>query len=192
MCFKNLRFLLVLSLVGLMFSCSDDEVAPENEEGLTEMRLVFKNPTDGEVVATARYFDADGPGPETPVFEVPDLLPNRTYNLSIEIIDGLRNNRDVSAHIRNNGERYQFFFSQTTPAFSNITYKDQDANGNPIGLELEVRTVAIAGSNGFLRVTLRKDVNKSAPGVAQGDVSNAEGEVRIQINFGFRIAGGGI
>jgi hypothetical protein len=190
--YTQLRNIFVFSIVFLIAAgCGDEEVAPENEEGLTQMKMVFSDPESGDIITEAIYLDEDGPGENQGTFEVPDLSPGRRYRVNIEIIDALRNNRDVSNHIRSNGTQYQFFFNQSTPAFSSLTYQDQDANGNPIGLELEVVATGSSGT-GFMRVTLVKDLDKSTAGISSNNRANSGGEIRIQINFAFRIIGGGI
>lgn len=180
------------SVALLLFSaCGEDEPVPENEEALTQMKLVFSDPDNGDIITEAIYLDEDGPGENQGTFEVPDLTPGRSYKVNIEIMDGLRNNKDVSAQIRSNGTQYQFFFNQSTPAFSSIAYADEDANGNPIGLELDVVASGNSGT-GFMRVTLVKDLDKSAAGVTFSNRAESGGEIRIQINYAFRIEGGGI
>lgn len=187
-----LRNTFIVSLALILFAaCGDEEPIPENEEALTQMKLVLSDPESGEFITEAIYLDEDGPGENQGTFEVPDLIPGRRYRINIEIVDGLRNNKDVSAHIQSNGTQYQFFFNQSTPAFSSIAYADEDADGNPIGLELEVVASGNPGT-GFMRVTLVKDLDKSAAGVTISNRANSGGEIRIQINYAFRIPGGGI
>lgn len=187
-----LRNAVLFSIMLLLItSCGDEEAVPENEEALTQMKLVFSDPDSGDIITEASYLDEDGPGENQGTFEVPDLVPGRRYRVSIEIIDALRNNKDVSAHINTNGTQYQFFFNQSTPAFSSIAYADEDAEGNPIGLAFEVVASGSTGT-GFMRVTLVKDLDKSTAGITFNNRANSGGEIRIQINFAFRIAGGGI
>ena len=60
-------------------------------------------------------------------------------------------------------------------------YMDMDGNGNPIGLTTTV-TTASAGS-GAITITLRHEPDKTAAGVAGGDISNAGGETDIEVTF---------
>jgi hypothetical protein len=190
--FTAIRNVLVITmLLSLFAACGDEEAVPENEEALTQMILVFSDPDTGDLIAEAIYSDEDGPGEIQGTFEVPSLSPGRRYHVTIKINDGLRNNRDVSADIASKATQYQFFFNQTTPAFSSIAYLDQDANGNPIGLEAEVVTSGSPGT-GFMRVTLVKDLDKAAPGVSISNRADSGGEIRIQINYAFQIESGGV
>jgi hypothetical protein len=189
--FKPFRFIATLILLSVMVvSCSEDEPLPENEEAVTEMKLVFVNSTNPNDIAEAIYSDPDGPGEQQGTFEVPDLRPGVLYNVRIEMRNQLRN-RNVSEFISQNADRYQFFFTQGTPAFSSIEYADEDSTGNPIGLQMRMRAGTSAGS-GTLRVSLLRDPNKTAQGVRTGSMINAGGELRLQINFGIRVLGGGI
>ncbi|MBK7753909.1 MAG: hypothetical protein IPI41_15275 [Flavobacteriales bacterium] len=78
------------------------------------------------------------------------------------------------------GVDHQFFFQ---PAGANITfaYSDADANGNPIGLQTTMASGT--ASVGSLKVTLRHEPDKTAAGVASGDITNAAGETDIEVTF---------
>jgi hypothetical protein len=60
-------------------------------------------------------------------------------------------------------------------------YDDMDGSGNPIGVANTYLT-GDAGSGTFT-VTLRHEPNKTAAGVADGDITNAGGETDIEVEF---------
>ena len=62
-----------------------------------------------------------------------------------------------------------------------IVYADTDSNGNPLGLLTSV-TTGEAGS-GIIQVILRHKPDKTASGVASGDITSAGGETDIDIEF---------
>lgn len=62
-----------------------------------------------------------------------------------------------------------------------ITYKDKDRSDRPIGLLTTI--VTGASGTGQLKITLRHEPNKSAPGVADGQIAQAGGETDIEIEF---------
>jgi hypothetical protein len=57
---------------------------------------------------------------------------------------------------------------------------------NPIGLDFSFATWT-AGGAGTLRITLRHLPNKSATGVASGDITNADGETDNRSRFSGKI-----
>ncbi len=64
---------------------------------------------------------------------------------------------------------------------SNITYLDQDENGNPLGLEFSFQTGE--PSVGNMTITLRHDLDKFAQGVSNGILTNAGGDTDISVTF---------
>jgi hypothetical protein len=64
-------------------------------------------------------------------------------------------------------------------------YADADGDGNPIGLRNRATTPA-AGS-GTITAILRHMPNKSAAGVASGDITNAGGDTDIEVDLNFTI-----
>ena len=87
---------------------------------------------------------------------------------------------DITAEILAEGVDHQFFF-QVNGADLVISYGDADTNGDPIGL-LSACFAGMAGS-GSLKVTLRHMPDKTAAGVAVGDITNAGGDTDIEVTF---------
>lgn len=166
--------------------CKPEEnavVAPppvNEEEVITTMVLSF----DGQAGATdkeLRFTDADGDGGGAPVFDLDTLQATSNYNVSIILMNEAANPVDtISNEVLVEGVDHQFFY-QPTGANVTIAYADVDVNGNPIGLQTTMATGA--ASAGVLRVTLRHLPNKSAAGVAGGDITNAGGNTDIEVDF---------
>ncbi|MFT7376933.1 MAG: hypothetical protein ACI88Z_000758, partial [Sphingobacteriales bacterium] len=55
----------------------------------------------------------------------------------------------------------------------------------PLGLQTTITTTDVG--NGTLTVILRHEPNKSASGVANGDISNAGGETDIEVTFNITV-----
>ena len=78
---------------------------------------------------------------------------------------------------------HQFFY-QSIPSdvITNFSYVDFDDHGKPLGNLFECKTNAVV-STGTLRITLRHQPNKDGINVANNDITNADGETDIEVNF---------
>ncbi|MBK7086576.1 MAG: type 1 periplasmic binding fold superfamily protein [Flavobacteriales bacterium] len=184
----NLRYMtMALFAAAAITGCKRDEEdtlvppPPANEEEvITTMILSF----DGQAGAAdkeLRFTDSDGDGGGVPVFELDTLQAASNYNVNIILLNETVSPIDtISNEVLEEGVDHQFFFQ---PIDANITfaYADTDANGNPISLQT---TMACGtASVGSLKVTLRHEPDKTAAGVASGDITNAAGETDIEVTF---------
>ena len=179
---KNLFYFLLMSgLILSVYSCDPDE--PEEgageEEVITTLNLTL-TATNGDVV-TMRFEDLDGDGGDEPTVTGGTLSANTNYAGSLELLNEAKDPvEDITEEVIEEDEVHQFFFSTTVPDIE-VRYADEDANGNPLGQVIEVRT-GDAGSGTFT-VTLRHEPDKFADGVMSGDISNAFGETDIEAEF---------
>ena len=67
-----------------------------------------------------------------------------------------------------------------------FTYGDTDKNGTPIGLAFTLKTGATA-TTGNITVVLRHLPDKSASGVATGDITNAGGSTDVFVTFPVKV-----
>jgi len=179
MCFK--KFLILLVVITVIFSgCEPDELVPPNKkEVITTFRYTL-TPEDGFPIFL--YFqDVDGSGNVPTRVEGGPFKPNSTYTGIIT----LENEQttpgvDITSEVKNEALEHQFFF-ETTVNGLNVTYNDKDANGNPLGLETTFTTGA--PGRGTLTVTLLHQPDKTATGVAEGEIKNAGGETDIELTF---------
>lgn len=182
------QVLLATLLVFSLSNCGDDEpvVPPNEEELITTVNLTF-TPSTGSAVPM-KFYDSDGEGgPANPVITGGSLKSNTEYSVSLELLNESETpSEDVTKEIEEEDEDHQFFFQ--TSAALNLThsYDDQDGNGNPVGLKNKITTGA--SSSGTLTLTLRHEADKSASGVAAGDITNAGGETDIEVTFDVTIA----
>lgn len=176
----NLRSILLLLVVGLLTfsSCSKDDPEVENEEELiTTLNYTLKSSAGETVVLT--FKDLDGDGGNAPEITGGTLKANTTYTGEMELRND-EENEDITEEIEEEDEDHQFFFDSNVAGVS-VSYDDQDADGNPIGLKSTLKT-GDAGS-GYLKVTLRHEPNKSGSGVKGGNIDNAGGETDIEVSF---------
>ncbi len=183
---KN-HFLFILLSVLLLASCKkENEVIftpppPSEHAVITSVKLTFFDNEGGENVEWM-FSDPDGDGGNPPVVTVQPLLANRNYTLLITLYNELEDPvLDVTPEIQDEEDDHQFFFLIDSELDITISYEDVDSNGYPIGLINEVETGL--ASSGEFRVVLKHFPNKTAPNVANGDMTNAGGGTDADVTF---------
>ncbi len=178
--------LLVLSL--LFTACSDDDSVPEiinEEEVITTVNLTLTDNNDN--VKILSFKDDDGNGPNAPVATADDLETNTTYTGSIVFLNELETpTENITAEVAEEDIDHQIFYVTSSSLNATVEYIDQDANGNPVGLDFTLTTGDVS-SEGSLTVILRHEPNKDASGVSDGDPANAGGETDVEAVFTINI-----
>lgn len=178
---KNLK-LIALLVIPVLFStsCSNDDAPVNEEEVITTVRTTL---TGGGQVITLTSRDLDGDGPNAPVVTVSgNLVAGTTYTGSTEFLNELEDPaEDITVEVEEEGADHQVFY-QLLSSIGTVTYTDTDANGRPIGLNFTL-VAGTSGSTGTLTVTLRHLPNKTATGVAAGDITNAGGNTDAAVTF---------
>ena len=161
-------------------SCYPDPVV--EEEVITTMTITLQ-PSDGGADVVLQTRDIDGDGPDEAVLTiVGDLLANTSYSGSIVILNEAEDPAEnYTAVIEEESLEYQFFYTIGSGLNASTEYMDEDSEGNPIGLDFTLTTTA--ASSGDITFTLRHEPVKSAEGVADGDITNADGETDITATF---------
>jgi hypothetical protein len=183
---KRIHFLaLSLAVVTLLPSCSDDDSAPQivnEEEVITTVTATF-TPVGGGNTVTLMSRDLDGDGPDAPVVTVSGpFTTNKTYNGTVTFLNELQNPAgNITEEIEEEGVEHQLFFLQAG-TLGTFAYADEDANGHPVGLGFTYNSAA-APATATLSIVLRHEPNKSASGVANGDITNAGGATDALVNF---------
>jgi hypothetical protein len=179
--YLNPAKILFLSAITLLaVSCSNDDNGPVNEEEV--ITTVTTTLTGGGQVITLNSRDLDGDGPNAPVVNVSgNLAANTTYTCTVSFLNETESPaEDITAEVEEEGVDHQVFYQLPT-ALGTFTYTDLDLNGKPIGLTFSL-TTGNAGA-GNLTVTLRHLPNKSAAGVASGDITNAGGSTDALVTY---------
>ena len=178
---KNLK-LIALLVIPVLFStsCSNDDAPVNEEEVITTVRTTL---TGGGQVITLTSRDLDGDGPNAPVVTVSgNLIAGTTYTGSTEFLNELEDpSEDITVEVEEEGAEHQVFY-QLASSLGTITYADEDINGNPIGLNFTL-VAGTSGTTGTLTVTLKHLPNKTATGVAAGDITNAGGNTDAAVTF---------
>ena len=172
---KTIKLLAVLFTASLIFtSCSDDDENPEivnEEEEITTVNITLTPVTGDAVVIMA--VDLDGEAGADPV-EITGgtLLANTTYTGSIELLNEMETPvEDVTLEIQEEDDVHQFFFF--SDADFSFEYLDEDENGLPVGLNFSLTTGDVGSTN--FSIELYHELDKEAPGVSDGDATNAVG-----------------
>ena len=180
---KTIKLFSFFALCALIFtSCSDDDDAtpdPINEEEVITTMIVTLVDDNG-TTKTMKVTDADGDGPLDPVFDVDALDANKTYTGSIEFLNELEG-EDITAEVAEEDDEHQVFYVPSSSLNISVAYNDQDADGNPVGLDFTLTTTD--ASDGTLTVSLVHEPNKDAAGVSDGDPTNAGGETDVEAVF---------
>jgi len=178
---KNLRILAIAVVTVISLNaCSKDDPKPVNEEEvITTVTTTLKN---GGQTVTLQVRDLDGNGPNAPVVTVSGNLKAATsYTGTVTFLNETTNPvGNITEEILAEGVDHQLFF-QAPGAIGTFAYSDQDANGKSIGLAFTLTTGA--ATTGNLTVTLRHLPNKSAAGVATGDIANAGGATDAEVSY---------
>jgi hypothetical protein len=188
-CLKNYCFYILLA-IGLLFTgCSEDDEAPEpenEEEVITDVKLIFTNDADATDVVTVSAKDPDGEGVLELAFlgEI-TLDVSKSYTLTLEIENNLDSpGEDIAGEIEEEDDEHQFFFSFSNDAFSNpagngnidnaadpLNYNDMDGNSNPLGLSTAwtAGSSALSGGTFIIRLQHQPDVKTATSGATDGD-----------------------
>jgi hypothetical protein len=182
---KNLKLIALLVIPVLFSTACDNDDAPVNEEEvITTVRVTL---VGGGQTIILESRDLDGDGPNAPVLTPiggATLVAGTTYTGTTTFLNELESPaEDITVEVQEEGEEHQVFY-QLQSTLGTITYNptDVDANGKPIGLSFNL-VAGNSGSTGTLTVTLRHLPNKTASGVASGDITNASGNTDAAVTF---------
>ena len=199
--YRNYNFLLVILFSLFIINCSKDDDVPQienEEEAITDVKLIFTNNADlnDKVYATAT--DPDGAGVQDLMIQnAIELDLNKTYTLTFEIFNKSNpsNEVNIGEEIGEENEDHQFFFGFTDGAFSNpmgdgnidnpadaVNYKDTDENGHPVGLITEWTTGASAQTGKKFKVRLQHQ-----PGLKTASSTADTGDTDLELEFDLNI-----
>ena len=182
---KNFK-ILAIALTATLFlsSCDKDDNNPavNEEELITTVELRLGN-VDGSVTLISK--DLDGDGPNAPVVTVSGpLRANTTYIGFVRFLDETKTPAENrTEEIAAEAKDHQVFYRTSPTTIGTFTYSDldNDADGKPRGLAFTLETRAAGTGN--ITVTLRHKLNKSASGVANGDITNAGGSTDAEVTY---------
>lgn len=185
---KHRNLIMVLALVFLTsLGCGSDDPEVVNDEGfITTVVLTFTNNGQTDEAIMAIFRDIDGPGGEDPSITPIQINANASYTLTVEFMDESASpTKDVTAEVREENLDYQVFYSFGVNSGIEYRYGDQDDQGNPIGLTGTLTTTSAGLST--ITVVLLNELNKSAAGVAEGNMGVAGGTESIRVSFSLTV-----
>lgn len=182
--------LILFSAIAIMManSCKKDP-EPVNEEELITTLILSVQETGSSTTQNFVFNDPDGAGGVAATIDSLILDKDATYNASITLLNTQETPADtISIEVLEEGTEHQFFYGSTpSTLISGLSYLAPfDTDGRPIGLNFDFDTQN-ANATGTFKVTLRHEPNKSASGVASGDITNADGETDIEVEFPVRL-----
>ena len=192
---KKINFLIPLLILAIVFTgCSDDDPpAPVNEEEVITTMTITLTPSSGADIIL-KTVDMDGEGGNDPIITVDGvetsqvtLATGTTYTGSIELLNETEDPaEDITEEVADEeADEHQFFYVIGSGLDVTTVYTDQDGDGKPVGVEFTLTANSV--SSGDLTLILRHEPNKSASGVADGDITNADGETDIEETFSISV-----
>lgn len=177
---KRLYPMYALLLAGTLFSaagCKKDDDDSTAQETITTVVLTVTGSNGFN--QSYEWNDLDGAGGNDPVIDNLLLSANATYNVSVRFEDRSRTPvGNLTPEIQAEGAKHLLTF---TPNASNVTvsYADQDANGNPLGLN----TTWATGATSFGTITVRLHHEPTD----KNNTANPGGETDVEATFALRI-----
>lgn len=170
-----------MAFIFLLSSSCGDETIPNESELITSVYLQLVDTVQNDTIHIS-FIDLDGSGGIPPVVITPDLKVQTEYLASILLLnESVSPAINISAEVDAEKENHQFFYISSGSTPLDISYADQDANGYPLGARFKLRTSQ--SGQGLLKIVLRHEPDKTATGVAMGNITNAGGETDIEVDF---------
>lgn len=181
---QKYAFILLFAGMGITACQPDDPVIPNEEEVITTLQYTLTDNNNNTVIFT--FKDLDGDGGTAPLITITDTLRAHTvYEGAMSLRNEAGNDIiSISDEVEDESEFHQLFYSTTINDLT-ISYADEDINGHPIGLFTKVQTGS--SGQGEISIILRHNLQKTASGVSQGDITNAGGETDISVTFSVNV-----
>jgi hypothetical protein len=200
---KLVIFTSILAIAMQFTGCKKDDPQPEDvPELITKVTLTF-TPSGGGTPVVVTATDPDGEGVQDIKVDGPiNLMPAKTYVLTIGLINGLAKPTDaaynITGEVEEESDEHQFFFAWTNNTFSNpagdgnidnradaVNYTGAansiDKNKRPLGLTTTWTTAPLAGTaaiTGTFKVLLKHQPN------LKSDTSDSKtGETDLELTF---------
>ena len=177
--------LILNTLLGASFLCltacdreKDLFIHVDPEEPISSLVYTLTPELGGPEVVLS-WIDDDGPFGDDPVITGGNLIANQVYMGSLKLSLGTGDFPDnLTEEILEEADEHQFFFSSTLSDVQ-ITYRDQDPDGNPIGIQNGLSTGA--SGNGTITITLLHLPDKYGKDVSDGVIANAGGDIDLEV-----------
>jgi len=180
--------LLLFSASALVLtSCDKDDDEEENEEEvITTMQLTFV-PVGGGNTVTFKYDDPDGPGGGAPTQDQITLMPNKTYNVTLQLLNKTANPaQDITAEIAAEAQSHRFYYEPAGGSNITVAGFNNDANGVPLGIT-STWTTGAATTTGTMKITLRHYPGNPPNKAANDPVNSPKSSTDIEVTFNTRL-----
>jgi hypothetical protein len=172
-----------LALLAVLFSsCLKENLEEENEEEvITTLQLTFDPEGVGNNVVYT-FDDPDGPGGVLPTQDSIILSPNKTYNVTLQLLNKtLTPPEDITEEVAAEPEAHRFYYipgAGTNIAVSNL---DTDPDGIPLGISSTWTTSAAA--TGTMKVVLRHYPGNPPDKAMNDPVNSPKSSTDVEIDF---------
>jgi hypothetical protein len=178
---KNNFMVFAIVVIALFTSCKKDKVEENNEEVITTLKVKLV-PVGGGSPLEFMYDDPDGPGGNAPTKQTIALQANKTYTVSLEVLNKTTNPvTDVTADIVAEANAHRFYY--TPAAGSNITVNNLNNDGNGVALGTTSNWVTTATATGKIVVTLRHYAGNPPDKAAADLVNSSKSSTDIEVEF---------
>jgi hypothetical protein len=168
-------------LVSTLFSCKKDNKETNDEEVITTL-LVNLTPVGGGNALQFAYDDADGPGGNAPTKQTIALQPNKTYQVSLQLLNKTANPiADLTGEIVSEATAHRFYYQQTSG--NNITISNLNKDGNNVSLGNTCTWSTSNSGNGKIKITLRHYAS-DPPNKDENDLVNStKSATDVEVEF---------
>ena len=179
-----LKFSLILVGMTSLFltSCNKDDNEEENdEEVITTMQLSFA-PVGGGTTLMYKFDDPDGPGGVSPTKETIVLAPNKTYNVTVQLLNKTATPaEDVTLEVQSESQAHRFYYQPSAGSNITVANLNNDSNGIPLGITSIWTTTGTA--TGTLMVTLRHYPGNPPDKAAADPVNSNKSSTDVEVSF---------
>lgn len=143
----------ILLTGGVLSGCKKDKDEENPEELITTIVLTFTQPGSATPLVYT-YDDPDGPGGANPTVNDIVLAPNKTYNVSISLLNRSVNPpENITEEVEEENKAHRFYFEPS--AGSNLTVSDLDTDDDGLPLGLNSTWTTTTAATGTIKITLR-------------------------------------
>lgn len=178
--------LLLFGASALLFtSCEKDKDEENEEEVITTMQLTFV-PVGGGTTVMYKFDDPDGPGGANPTKDEIVLQPNKTYNVTIQLLNKTANPvEDITSEVAAEAASHRFYYEPSAGSNITISNFNNDVNGVPLGITSTWTTGAAA--TGTVKITLRHYAGNPPNKAANDPVNSPKSSTDIEVEFSTRL-----
>ena len=179
--------LLLFSASALFLgSCRKEDDEEENEEEvITTMQLTFV-PVNGGNTVTYKFDDPDGPGGAAPTQDQIVLMPNKSYNVTLQLLNKTKNPaEDITTEVAAEADAHRFYYQPSGTSNISVTGLNNDGSGNPLGITSTWTTGA--ATTGTVKITLRHYPGNPPNKAAADDVNSSKSSTDIEVDFSTRL-----